>query len=367
MEKIYKEDIQNSNRNSKLIDKYDEKKDISKINLLKKYIQKHILVNLSKIKNKKNTLIVNIPKSWKISDKHSDIVKEMISNNENYIQKYINLSNQIESYNILFRELLSDFESINCNISELLGTNNISNCNNETIYISNFSTKACSLLMHFTFLRILYHILNKNNVYNEYESEDSSSSSKKKEFIDEDSSSSKKDIGIQEIIEDLPDFKSELNSEKREKDYVLSKFVRDILYEIAENDKMLDLTYREVIISVGKSKEEEKSEFIRRIDGLSTQAREVDQVLKQHKLGVWAKGLSSSVWQYSEDDYKDEKNKEDFDLKAEKLAKKKFGKQDFTPDQLELFKQQLGDGERNAQEIAHENFNLQDVMGESES
>ena len=110
--------------------------------------------------------------------------------------------------------------------------------------------------MHFTFLRILYHILNKNNVYNEYESEDSSSSSKKKEFIDEDSSSSKKDIGIQEIIEDLPDFKSELNSEKREKDYVLSKFVRDILYEIAENDKKIDLTYREGIISVGKSKEE---------------------------------------------------------------------------------------------------------------
>merc|ERR1711871_24191 len=191
MNNIYNENIENSKKDVNSIQKINEKKEISQINLIKNYIQKYIIVNISKIKNKKNNLIINIPKSWKISEKHSDIVKEIIDTNQNYMDKFINLSNQIPKYNELFSDISSNLQNITNILNNLLGTNNITNCNDEIVNSSKFSTKSCSLLMHYIFLRILHFILNKNNLY--YESySDESSSSKKDDSLSSKSSSSLK-------------------------------------------------------------------------------------------------------------------------------------------------------------------------------
>ena len=44
-----------------------------------------------------------------------------------------------------------------------------------------------------------------------------------------------------------------INAEKREEDYIISTFIKEILIEIEDNDRMLDLTNKEVIALGGIS------------------------------------------------------------------------------------------------------------------
>ena len=104
MKNIYEENL-SLHHTEFMIHKYERENGISRIENIKKYIQ-NILTNLSKIKNKRNQLIVNIPKSWKITETHSENIKEMIIYNKNYLEKYIKLSSELSIYNQLFSNIL---------------------------------------------------------------------------------------------------------------------------------------------------------------------------------------------------------------------------------------------------------------------
>ena len=385
MNRIYEKNILLSQSDKNKIEKSETEKDITKINFIKNYINKYILTNISKIKNKKNNLIINIPNSWNISEEHSNIVKKSIEINNNYLREYIDSEKYSDSnYIQIFNDILKNLYGINTCINKLTGINNIVNCAGDKINLSNFSTKSCSLILHYIFLRIINYIIRKEGFdlfqLNEESSSSSknsekSSSSKKSEVI----KTSKKDIEkLMEVDEEIVE---EVNFDKKQhKDTLLCNFVKDMLQQIYIDQQILDVTDTDLSTSIGKSKEEEKSKFVTRLDKkadeiidkgtlgnkeeLATQLREVDRELKKYKIGpVWSRGIGYKG-EYSQDDYKDLREKDDFERNSEIIAKKKFGR-DLDEEELQLFQTRLTKNQRIARDVILENYNLQAIPGDA--
>ena len=389
MERNYKENIIISQSIKEKIQKAEENKDINKINLIKNYIQKYILTNISKIKNRKNTLIINVPKSWKISEDHSDIVKKSIEINSNYLTKYMESDRYSDpNYKKMFEDILNNISDINFYINRLIGQNNRENCAGKIVHFSPFSTKSCSMLIQYIFLRILNYIIRKEGFdllqmsSIEYktskEKNESSSSSKKSEKI---SSSSNEKI-VQNLLEDEElEIVDEINmGDKIHKDKILCNFIKDTIQQIYIDQQILDVTDTDLIASIGKSKEEEKTKFVTRLDkkadeimdtGLSgnkeelaTQLREVDRELKKYKIGpVWSRGIGYKG-EYSQDEYKDLREKEDFERNTENIAKKKFGRE-LDEEEMQLFQTRMIKNKRIAKDVILENYNLQAIPGDA--
>ena len=378
---------------------------------IQRYISTLIISNLSKIKNGKMLEVIEIPKSWKIVDKHQEIVTEFMKNNNDYLSHFVRLSRKLPSYHQLFNNILSNIKNIHTITNLLVAENNRYNqCNKVQIHTSKYTIELNSILLHYIILKLLNYILfyntNKENIVDITENEIYQSlklnlenkEQQYKEMMDEKKteeakllkteikslshrikelkktiSNSKKEIIIDEdkeliktIIEDIPDYSGELEKENIEYNFVLSKLVFNIIDKINDETKLINKNEIELIQSVGKSKEQEKEGFINRIDKLSTEAREIDQIMKKHKLGsVWSKGLSSSVWEYSKGDYEDDKNQEDFERKVEQMAKKKYGDH-YNEDQLELLKEQMEYNQRNVRELNADNYNMIGVPEEAE-
>jgi hypothetical protein len=388
---IYEEELSGVHSEN-LLSNSEDNKDINNIHLIKNYIQKYTLVNLSKIKNKKNNLIVNIPSSWRITDEHIDIVKKNIEINNNYLNEYINSEEDSNiNYQKIFGSLLDNLKGINSHVNLLSGINNIQNCDKKEIYLSSFSTKSCAMIVKYIFLRILNYILRKDSIdlftstikeaEEEHSSNDKSSSSKKGESV----ADSKTKINFLKMLENEDE---ELQLEqgiqinvKEEKDKLLCEFVLDILKQIYTDQIILDVTNEDLITSIGKSKEDERTKFVTRLDKkadniidettfankeeLATQLREVDRELKKYKLGPeWSVGIGYKG-EYSGDEYAKLREKEDFNIKTENIAKKKFGRE-LNEEEMQLFRTK----ERKLKLIAKgdiiDNFNLAAIPGDAE-
>lgn len=74
-----------------------------------------------------------------------------------------------------------------------------------------------------------------------------------------------------------------------------------------QSKKSIDLSYDKVDDLVFKLKEAEKYTFTDRLRDLDDEQREVENVLKIYKLGVWSTGLSKGIREYDPENYEHEK------------------------------------------------------------
>ena len=275
-------------------------------------IRKDILINIKKIviqsSPKENILI---PKKWELSDKHNEILKDYFTNEELFINKYIQISKKNKNFNQFISLVNSNLENIYKLLIRLTGKESIYDCNKDNIFLSLFTSDFILSNIQYIFYNIFLFILELN-----------------------------KDAG-----EGYTDNK-----------IIAAEFILDMIDILYENHLENDISYEEVQINIGKGFEHEKNKFIKRSDEMNDELREVDQMMKSYKLGTWSKGLKQ-VWEYSEDDFQDEKNEE------EQNAKNK-GK---TSEQLDIIKEQTEKEKilemQNSEEVAEE-FNMYNDVDE---
>ena len=108
---------------------------------------------------------------------------------------------------------------------------------------------------------------------------------------------------------------------KQLKDTVASLLVGYIKMMI-DSKSTINLSYDNVMDRVFKLKEKEKDLFTDRLQSMTDEQRNIENVLKMNKLGVWSKGLSKSIKEYDADNYDEEREVMNNLAKIEKNVKK---------------------------------------------
>lgn len=98
-----------------------------------------------------------------------------------------------------------------------------------------------------------------------------------------------------------------ISGEKLQRSEMMTAFLLDVLQMFGNTKKLIDYSYEDIIYRVNVSKEKEKDQFTKRLKELSDEEREIENLMKGHKLGVWSKGLSKGVTQYEKDTYDEER------------------------------------------------------------
>jgi len=75
-----------------------------------------------------------------------------------------------------------------------------------------------------------------------------------------------------------------------------------------ENKNTINVSYDEIMDKVFKLKEREKDTFTDRLKSMSDEEREADTILKYNKLGVWSKGLMKGIREYDPENYDQERD-----------------------------------------------------------
>ena len=108
------------------------------------------------------------------------------------------------------------------------------------------------------------------------------------------------------------------------------------------------------------SKEKEKDQFTKRLKDLSDEEREIENLMKNHKLGVWSKGLSKGVTQYEQDTYDEERRA----MEEIMALERQVGKEDFVSDMnRDVYVSEAHEEARRAAQIEAEELRIE-YMGE---
>ena len=151
-----------------------------------------------------------------------------------------------------------------------------------------------------------------------------------------------------------------ISGEKLQRSEEMTEFLLEILQHFQNTKKLLNYSYQDIIYRVNISKEKEKDQFTKRLKDLSDEEREIESLMKNHKLGVWSKGLSKGVTQYEKDTYDEEREAMERIIEIERQV----GKQDFVSDMnRDIYMNEAQEEARRGQEIEAEEMRIQ-YMGE---
>jgi hypothetical protein len=106
-------------------------------------------------------------------------------------------------------------------------------------------------------------------------------------------------------IAESEDIYLEGNVDKLQED--TARLLTTYLTIMMQSKKSIDLSYDKVDDLIFKLKEAEKYTFTDRLRDLDDEQREVENVLKIYKLGMWSTGLSKGIKEYDPENYEHEK------------------------------------------------------------
>ena len=98
-------------------------------------------------------------------------------------------------------------------------------------------------------------------------------------------------------------------------DFTLKKTIGDLIFTyikmIRENKNTLNMTQEEMYGKLLKYKEIEKSEITTYLRDITDELREIENVMKNNKLGKWSKGQTKGLVTYTADTYDGEMIQDD--------------------------------------------------------
>ena len=106
-------------------------------------------------------------------------------------------------------------------------------------------------------------------------------------------------------MSETEDIYMEGNVEKLQED--TAKLLVTYITFMLQSKKTIDLSYDKIDDLIFKLKEAEKYTFTDRLRDLDDEQREVENVLKMYKLGLWSTGLSKGIKEYDPENYEHEK------------------------------------------------------------
>jgi len=80
---------------------------------------------------------------------------------------------------------------------------------------------------------------------------------------------------------------------------------------LCQHKETIDISYDTIVDRIFKLKAKEKDTITDRLEFISDESREVDNVFKKFKLGTWGKGLQKGLTQYDKDTYDEERELRD--------------------------------------------------------
>ena len=125
----------------------------------------------------------------------------------------------------------------------------------------------------------------------------------------------------------------------------------------------LDVSNKDIKTHVLKSKEKEKSKITRRLGDMSTEEREVENLLKNHRIGRWNLGQTRALFEYDGEQYEKERLEAENDL----ITEFRTGKMDgVTIETMGIFKLDLIQEQLHEERMATEISDMFRLMGDDD-
>jgi hypothetical protein len=271
------------------------------INFFKLFIGNLASIFPTIILNKVDYNNINLPVYWGLSMKHANDIHRAISE---YYEGLREFYNDVELYNIL-RKIQSSCKNLVLLANATPGFTEIKY--GERILKPIFEERTCKYLFEYYLLRVFIEFIELSDhedmivteMTRQLDVQDIFSS----EYLDERETRNDINIGNRGERETM------LVSGNKKK---LKQKICNLLIaftKIIDNHKdNVDISYDNIKDFIFKLKEREKNTFTDRLKGMTDEERNVDNVLKITKQGVWSKGLEKGLTTYDADNYDQERD-----------------------------------------------------------
>lgn len=278
---------------------------------MKNVIRQIVKVYPSIIKNKVNYESMKVPRHWKLTERHSDDIKEMIK------KHYAPLTNYYDDDSIISALSTYQYEELD-----------LMNIAMNTVYLSPimvngiltesvFDKRMIVLLFRFYLLSLLIdmmELVNKQELYTERV---------------ERPSNPLLAVGIQEVDVALADndagpLLEVMAGEKK----VLSQKLAGVMSAVIEisciDKSSIDYNYEDVMEKITRAKEKEKDMIVEFLTEMTDEERNIENMFKNHKIGRWSVGMQKGFRVYQGETYDEERDA----IENRTLLEMKLGKVD---------------------------------------
>ena len=222
--------------------------------------------------------ILNCPKYWKLSARH---IKDLDLSVSDYYDNYYKFFDSLYLTPVL-QSILQISHVFNSLIQKLVFYLPIDS-NNENTNL--FDKRSCVLLLNFYFLQSL-----KAYIYYSTKSKITTSVNLLLPVSDEDNSLGEMFFGEKKMI-------------KTEVAKLLGTYIKTLITEKSN----IDNTKQSIKTMVFRLSQAEKNTFTERLENMSPEERDAENILKLNKLGVWNKGLLKGLKEYDPENYDQER------------------------------------------------------------
>jgi len=255
------------------------------ISFVKTSIFEYIKVIPNIIINKVNYKEIKIPKHWKLSDNHNNIIKDMISSYYKIFENFYN-DPQIIPYLNQFQDQLTDFIKL-VEYTHLYAS--IIDMNDD-ITTSILDNKTSYQLFKYFFLNMINSLF---NLTNDKELLKMTNVINSQENIEDENTENDMDDNIEEYEIDIITGKQRSIREK------IANITVAILQTIKNNKKIINYNGEMIKNKINIAKDKERHVMTSRLRDMDKKHREVENLMKKHRLGEnWNTGLQKGLTQY---------------------------------------------------------------------
>jgi len=292
------------------------------------------------ILNRVNYSSINIPKHWKLSQRHVSDIKEIVNKYYLKLKQYYNDPE--------FNNILINIQSKSKNI-ELLAKHTpffASIIQNSKEINSIFDKKLTSLLFKYYLLSIIDNYISINEGINQIKEED------EEDFTDKTDEQDDKEMIDEVLVNSLNKTSEKFLSPNKLSDYLIT------IIDILCNDKdAINFNYETIMEKILRSKEKEKDTITDFLKNLTDEEREIENIFKNQKLEKWSKGLQKGLTQYVQETYDEEME----DLEKQAIKDRKLASKNGISDaNKNIFALDLDEQQAISEEIDKEVYSLDD-------
>jgi len=264
------------------------------INFNKNFISLFSVVFPTMILNKQSITSFSSHKYWKFAQSHN---KELAEDIESYLDPLVKFFD-----NMAINNVVSEIQNLSRGILLLSQVTPVTTSTKigETELYNVFDKRTSTLLYEYYLMQIFTDYINLTK-------DPAMASQMLKAPNSEPSSLYSGDFLVEQQLQiaESEDIYLEGNVDKLQED--TARLLATYLSIMMKSKKSIDLSYDKVDDLIFKLKEAEKYTFTDRLRDLDDEQREVENVLKIYKLGVWSTGLSKGIKEYDPENYEHEK------------------------------------------------------------
>ena len=242
---------------------------------------------------------VQIPKHWKLSDRHQSDVKKFIFDEVSSLQKFYKDS-----------DLVAVLKYIQTQGKDLISLMKTTALFADLIFENQSSKKSLinanllNRLTKFYVLCTLFIYINATQEELEEEGDIIEPSEMLLSLVDNERLD---DIVRDQIIE----------GKREEVNKKIANLLGTYINMMLSQKKKLDMNNEDIIKNVLKAKEKEKNKVTKRLGDLTVEEREIENILKNQRLGDWSLGQTRALFEYDKDQYDKERQEIEDDMLME--------------------------------------------------